>query len=285
MKAAAFDYVRAGSVAETLALLQDRGPDAKIIAGGQSLLAALNLRLYAPSVLIDIAGIEGLRGIERDGDQLRIGALTRHVELLESELVAQLAPLLSQAIRHVAHAAIRNRGTLGGSIANADPAAELPSCCVALDAVMVIESRSGRRKVPAGDFFRGMYETALAFDELLVAVEIPVIRPYQRAGFAEFARRAGDYALVGLTAMAERDRLGNFSALRLVYFSVGGGPVLAGQAAGHLLGEFAPESLDRAVAALAQDLDPPDDTQASAAYRLHLAGVLLRRVVDQLRAA
>lgn len=283
MKAPAFDYIRAASVAEAISLLGDHGGDAKLIAGGQSLLAALNLRLFSPSILIDIAGIEELRGISLEKDHLRIGALTRHVDLLESPLVARHAPLLHDAIAHVAHAAIRNRGTFGGSIANADPAAELPACSVALQARMVIEGPAGRRSVAADDFFHDLYETALASDEILTEVLVPVIAPQQRSGFIEFARRKGDYALVGLAAMVEREKTGHFTLLRLIYFSVGGRPVIAGKAAAALVGPWNDARLDQAVDALAEDLDPPDDTQASAAYRLHLAGVLLRRLVGQWR--
>ncbi len=283
MKAPAFDYIRAGSVAEAISLLGDHGGDAKLIAGGQSLLAALNLRLFSPSILIDINGLDELRGISLDHNHLRIGALTRHVDLLESPLVARHAPLLHDAIAHVAYAAIRNRGTFGGSIANADPAAELPACSVALQARMIIEGPAGRRSVAADDFFHDLYETSLGSAEILTSIEIPVIAAGQRAGFIEFARRNGDYALVGLAAMMERQSPGHFTALRLVYFSVGGRPVIARKAETALIGPFSAARLDQAVDALAEDLDPPDDTQASAAYRLHLAGVLLRRLVAQWR--
>lgn len=275
MKAAAFDYVRAGSVAEALALLAHHGDGARLLAGGQSLLPALNLRLSAPDILIDIGRLEELRGITLSPSGLRIGALTRHVELQHDGLIAAHAPLLARAITHVAHPAIRTRGTLGGSLANADPAAELPACALALNARMILRSARGERVVKADDFFTGLFSTALAQDEILTAVEIDPISPTDKCGFDELARRSGDYAIVGLAAQGRIGDAG-LSALRLGYFSVGTKATLATRAASILL---AGGGIDAAAAALDHDLQPHDDLQASAATRLHLARVLLRRVV------
>jgi carbon-monoxide dehydrogenase medium subunit len=276
VKAPAFDYVRPESLDAALAML-GQFPGGKLIAGGQSLLAALNLRLSQPSHLIDIGRLEELCGIAVRGGRLRIGALTRHAELMASPEIAAHAPLLAEAIHHVAHPAIRTRGTIGGSLANADPAAELPACMLALAARIEAVSLRGRRMIPAGSFFTGLFETALAPDEILSAVEIDLPSHDAVHGFAELARRGGDYAIVGLAAQG-RVAGGQFAALRLAYFSVGARATLASGAAAALVGG----SLERAAEALAQDLEPHDDLQASAATRLHLAGVLLRRVVGAM---
>jgi carbon-monoxide dehydrogenase medium subunit len=281
MKAPAFDYVRAQSLPEALALLRRHGDEAKVIAGGQSLVPALNLRLLAPRLLIDIAGLPELKGVATDGARLRVGALTLHADLMASPLVAEEAPLIARAVRHVAHPAVRNRGTIGGSLANADPATELPACMLALRAEIVAAGADGERRIAAQEFFTGLYETALAADEILIAVEVPAIRPDERCAFLELASRRGDYALVGLAAQGTvRD--GALSDLRLAYFGVGAKPTLAKAAAARLSGPVTEAALAGAKSALAQDLDPQDDIQASAATRLHLAGVLLRRAVHEL---
>jgi len=272
VKAAAFDYVRAQSLAEALDLLGRHGPQAKLLAGGQSLLPALNLRLSAPSILIDISRIEALRGIAVGPHGLRIGALTRHADLLSSAEIANHAPLLARAIAHVAHPAIRSRGTIGGSLANADPAAELPACALALQARLVVQGANGERIIAADDFFTGLFETALAPDEILTAIEIPPPAANAVCGFQELARRSGDYAIVGLAAQGRHTGAG-LSDLRLGYFSIGTKAMLAPRAA---------TSLARADAALAEDLDPHDDLQACATTRLRLARVLLRRVVTSM---
>ena len=274
MKAAAFDYLQADSVGQAVALLGRHGDSAKLLAGGQSLLPALNLRLSAPALLIDIGRIASLRGIAVAGGVLRIGATVTHAELLASPEIASYAPLLTRAIAHVAHAAIRNRGTMGGSLANADPAAELPACALALGARILIEGPAGPRVVAAEDFFIGLFETVMAPAEVLVAVEID-LSPGAAWGFEELSRRSGDYAIVGLAA--HRPRHG---APRLAYFAVGTSAILARHAAVALAQRGAtPEGIAAAEAALADDLEPHDDPEASAAMRLHLARVLLRRVV------
>src|ERR1700692_2807697 len=176
MKASAFSYARATSVADALELLAAHGDRAKVLSGGQSLMPAMNLRLISPELIVDIGDLAELRGIAVNGDTLRIGALTRHVDLQRSPDVAAHAPLLTEAITHVAHPAIRNRGTIGGSLAHADPAAELPACMVALNATIIARGPEGERRIAAGDFFTGIYETALSVNELLVAVEVPAVQ-------------------------------------------------------------------------------------------------------------
>ena len=240
---------------------------AKLLAGGQSLLPALNLRLSAPAWLIDIGRIPELRGITVQGTTLRIGAMTTHAELAASPDVSRLAPMLVRAVAHIAHPAIRSRGTIGGSLANADPAAELPACAMALAARIIVQSPAGVRTIPAASFFTGLFETALASNELLVAIELDAsAAPW---GFQELSRRSGDYAIVGLAAQSVRD-----APPRLAYFAVGATAVLAPHAAAAVI-----RGIEAACAALAQDLDPPADLQASSKTRMALAQVLLRRVI------
>jgi len=259
-------------VAEAIALLVQNGEGAKLIAGGQSLLPALNLRLSMPSLLIDIGRLPELQGVSIQGGQLRIGAGCTHAALLADATVIRHAPLIPCALASVAHPAIRTRGTFGGSLANADPAAELPACALALDAAMLVQGPRGARTVAARNFFTGLFETALAADEILVAVEIP-LQPGAKWGFAELSRRGGDYAMVGLAAH------GAAGALRLAYFSVGTRALLAHGAAAALAEGVTARALQTATLALATDLPEHVDLQASAAIRLHLARVLLRRVV------
>lgn len=284
MKAPPFAYARPDTLDEVFALLQAHGDGARILAGGQSLMATLNMRLSQPDILIDVNRIDGLAGIRVEGDMLHIGAMTRHVEVERSPLVAEHAPLLAMAMPDVAHPAIRNRGTFGGSIAFADPAAELPACAVALGARLILQGAGGSRAVPAAEFFRGLYETALAPGEILVAAEIPLLAPGYRSGFQELSRRHGDYAIIGLAAHGKVDG-GTLSDMRLVYFGAGDRPVVARAAAEALEGKAAtPDVLDQAGATLEDDLDPPEDLNADGPMRLHLARVLLRRVVGAMAA-
>ena len=281
MKASAFSYARATSVVNALELLAVHGDDAKVLSGGQSLMPAMNLRLISPELIVDIGGIAELKGIAVKGDVLTIGALTRHVDLQRSSDIAAHAPLLTEAIAHVAHPAIRNKGTIGGSLAHADPASELPACMVALDATIVMGGQTGERRVAARDFFTGIYETALSADELLTAVELPVARKNSRHFFCEFARRHGDYAIVGAAAQAIMDG-DRFADLRLVLFAVGGRPVLAEATLKLINVAITPEILSDASTALEHELDPPEDQQATASMRRHLVKVLLRRCVAAL---
>jgi carbon-monoxide dehydrogenase medium subunit len=282
VKAPAFDYVRVRSLAEALDLLRQHGDDAKIIAGGQSLVPALNLRLLAPKVLIDIGGLSELTGIAVADGRVRLGALTRHVELMRSPEVARHLPLIAKAMPHLSHAAIRNRGTLGGNLAHADPASELPACCVALRAEMLVARPDGGRRIAAEDFFTGIYETVLRADEILVAVELPAIGADERCAFLELARRSGDYALIGVAAQGTVRQAG-FARLRLAFFSAGPKPMLATHAAAALIGRpLTDATIGAAQSALAQDLAPQDDLQATAATRIHLARVLLQRALRQM---
>ncbi|MCC8978447.1 FAD binding domain-containing protein [Bradyrhizobium acaciae] len=283
MKAVAFAYARATSVVNALELLAAHGDKAKVLSGGQSLMPAMNLRLLSPDILIDIGGLAELRGIAVRGDVLVVGALTRHVDLLGSPEIALHAPLLRDAVAHVAHPAIRNRGTIGGSLAHADPASELPACVLALDATIVVRGPAGERRIAATEFFKGIYETALSPDELLVAVEVPVAGQGTAFFFQEYARRHGDYAIVGLAACAVV-AASSFSDLRLGFFAVGDRPVLAAAAGKLINASVTPALLAEATAALADELDPQEDQQATAAMRRHLAAALLRRCAAALLA-
>jgi aerobic carbon-monoxide dehydrogenase medium subunit len=232
LKARAFRYCRARSLQEAIGLLAQHGEDARVIAGGQSLVPALNLRLSTPEILIDLGGIESMRGIRvvpgSDRPRLRIGAMTTHAEIARSIDVARHAPLLAEAAKHVAHPAIRNRGTFGGSLAHADPSAEWPACVVALGATIHLAGPAGPRCVPAEAFFLGLHETAIRPGEILTAVEIDGIGEGFRSGFAELSRRHGDYALVGMAAHGRVAACGRrFETLALVFFSVGSVPTPA----------------------------------------------------------
>jgi aerobic carbon-monoxide dehydrogenase medium subunit len=281
MKASAFSYARATSVANALELLAAYGDKAKVLSGGQSLMPAMNLRLISPELIVDIGEIAELRGIAVRGGVLSIGALTRHVDLLKSPEIAAHAPLLTEAVAHVAHPAIRNRGTLGGSLAHADPASELPASMVALNATIVVRGQTGERRIAAGNFFTGIYETALSAQELLIAVEVPVAQKKSAYFFHEFARRHGDYAIAGLAAQAIVQG-GLFTDLRMAYFAVGDRPILV-KAAGKLINiGVTPAVLAEASATLGEELDPQEDQQASAAMRRHLAKILLARCTSAL---
>ena len=281
MKASAFSYARATSVANAIELLVAHGERAKVLSGGQSLMPAMNLRLLAPELIVDIGELRELRGITVNGGQVTIGALTRHAELLKSIDIAAHAPLLTEAIAHVAHPAIRNRGTIGGSLAQADPASELPACMVALDATIIARGPAGERRIPAAEFFTGIYETVLSPQELLIAVELPIAPKNSAHFFCEFARRHGDYAILGLAAQAvvEQDVLTEF---RPVYFGIGDRPHLARAGADLVNKVVTSELLSETLQALGEELDPAEDQQASGPMRRHLAKVLLVRCVSQL---
>ncbi|MBL8309125.1 MAG: xanthine dehydrogenase family protein subunit M [Burkholderiales bacterium] len=280
MKAPAFDYAKPAHLAEAFALLARYGDEAKLLAGGQSLLAALNLRLSEPSLLIDLSCIDALRGITLVGSKLRIGALTTHTAIESSPLVAQHAPLLTLAAPHIAHRAIRNLGTIGGSIAYADPAAEWPTCALALDAAIVVASASGERRVAAADFFQGLYQTDLQPGEIVSAVEVPVRAPHQWCQFSELARRHGDYAIVGLAAVAVR-QANTLTQARLVLLGVGAVPLRAHAAEQLIEGKaLSPARVDQAVDALRDSITPVADLTSSAETKRHLAGVLLKRILS-----
>jgi carbon-monoxide dehydrogenase medium subunit len=278
VKPAPFAYTKAKTLKEAVTLLAKHKDDARLLAGGQSLIATLNMRLSAPDLLIDINGIKNLNGIAKKGKYVEIGALARHAQVERSDVIAKHAPLIALAMPHIGHPAIRNRGTFGGSIAFADPAAELPACLLALGGEIDIAGPRGKRKVKADDFFKGLFETALRPQEMIVAVRVPAADKTTRVGFAELARRQGDYAMVGLAASARGNGKG-LDNVRLAYFGVGDTPVRARKAEAAL----AAGDVEAAVKAL--DLDPHDDVQATARTKRHLAGVLLRRVAKQLMEA
>jgi aerobic carbon-monoxide dehydrogenase medium subunit len=281
VKPAPFAYVRAASLDQVFDLLARHGDEARVLAGGQSLIPSLNLRLSTPAVLIDINGLAELAGIALENGTVRIGALTRQRALEDSSEIARHVRLLKMAMPYIAHPAVRNRGTIGGSIALADPAAELPACAVALGARIELRGPDGPRTVDAAGFFRDLYDTDLGPGEVVSAVLVPKHDGY-RSAIGEFARRHGDYAMIGLVAHARADgtALGD---VRLVFFGVGAKPVRAHAASAALEGrEVGPEAIREAQDALAEDLEPSADLQAGGATKLHLARVLTDRVVRQL---
>jgi carbon-monoxide dehydrogenase medium subunit len=275
VKPSPFAYAKARSVAHAIELLAE--DEARLLAGGQSLIATLNMRLSAPRLLVDLNGIGGLDGIALEDGMVEIGALVRHAQAERSVEIAQHAPLIAKALPHIGHPAIRNRGTIGGSVAFADPAAELPACLLALGGEVAVSGPQGARRVKADDFFKDLFETALTPRDVLTAIRIPAATADSRTGFAELARRHGDYAMAGLAACARADGK-SLKDVRLAYFGVGATPLRARHAETALAGG----DVDAAVTALDQDLDPGDDVQATGAVKRHLAGVLLRRVARQL---
>ena len=282
MKAPSFAYARPASVAEALALLDKHRDDARVLAGGQSLVPMLNFRVAAPKVLVDINRIAALAGIKVTKTHVRIGALTRHVDLERSVDIAKHLPLVAAAMPHVAHPAIRNRGTFGGSCALGDPAAELPACALALGATFIAAGKKGERRIAAEDFFRGLYTTALKGSELLVAAEFPLPKPGYASAFGELARRHGDYAITGVAAHGST-RGGKFSDMRAVFFGVGDRPLLATHFARALEGQAATaKTIEGALPRLDADLAPRADLYSSAATKLHLAKVLAGRVLEGL---
>ena len=282
MKAAAFDYAKPKALSEALALLAEAGDDARLIAGGQTLLATLNLRLSEPSILIDITDLHELKGISVVGDQLRIGALVTHTQIEDSELIAQHAPLLKAAVPHIAHRAIRNLGTWGGSLAYGDPAAEWPACSLALNATMLIAGPDGERRISAQEFFIDLYTTSLEANEILVATEIPVANHNQVFYFHELARRHGDYAVAGAALVAQKQ--GDvLSDCAFTFFSVGATPVMALKAQALVNGKPLNDDLiASAVAVARKEIEAIADITNSAETKQHLIGVLLERGLKHL---
>lgn len=284
MKPPSFEYFAPTSTAEALALLSRYGYDAKPLAGGQSLIPTMNFRLAQPGILIDLNPIAELAYIHPGNDGgLRIGAMTRQRQVERDRLVAERAPLIHETMPYIAHPQIRNRGTFGGSLAHADPAAELPAVATALDARFHARSQKGERWIPVNEFFVSLFATALEPDELLVEVALPPLPPRTGWAFTEMARRHGDYALVGVAAVVTLDERDHCQAAKLVFLSVGDGPVVAEQAAQVLLGQTPTSEAILAAAETAAQVDiaPNSDIHASAAYRRHLAKVLARRVLTQ----
>ena len=284
MKAPPFAYLRARNLPEVFDLLEQHGEAAKILAGGQSLMPALNMRLSSPALLIDIGRLQDHAGIVvRDG-HVHIGSLTTHAAIGESAIIRTHLPLLADAMAHIAHPAIRNCGTFGGSLAMADPAAEWPACCVALGAQIVLAGKSGTRHVAATDFFEGLYATAMQPNEVLTEVVIPIPGPGSRHAFLELARRRGDYAIVGVAAQGNVID-GKLIQLQLAFLGAGEKPLLAKETSQvFVLKGFSKETLTEARSLLANELHPSADLYTSAPTKLHLARVLTERVMKQLLA-
>ena len=284
MKPPAFKYYAPTTVEEALALLAEHGYDAKPLAGGQSLIPTMNFRLAAPSVLVDLNRISELAYI-RPGDDggVRVGAMARHAQVERDALIAERAPLVHETMPHIAHPQIRNRGTYGGSLAHADPAAELPAVTVALGGKVLARSQRGERWIPAEEFFIGLFTTVLEPDELLVEVALPPLPARTGWAFDEVARRHGDFALVGAAGLVTLDDRGRCADVRLVFMGVGEGPVDAQQAAAVLKGqEPTPEAIRAAAETAGQsDVDPISDVHATAEFRRHLAKVLAKRVLTK----
>ena len=282
MKPAPFEYQAPGSLEAALDLLARHGGEAKLLAGGQSLIPVMNFRLAEPSLLVDINKLADLDFIRRDDEGgLRIGALTRQRRLERDPLVAEVAPLLHETVPWVAHPQIRNRGTIGGSLAHADPAAELPAVAVALGARLRLQRAGGERWVDARDFFAGLFTTALEPDEILTEIAIPPLPSRTGWAFLEVARRHGDYAQIGVAALVTLDDSGCCREARLVYLSAGDRPVEAKQAAALLAGqEISPETIAAAAEKASRDeIDPAGDVHASAEFKRHLARVITGRVL------
>jgi CO/xanthine dehydrogenase FAD-binding subunit len=289
VKPAPFDYYRPQSLDEALALLARYGEDAKPLAGGQSLIPAMNFRLATPAVLVDLNEVQDLAYIKNGAGLVRIGGMTRQRDLERSDLIASSAPLITEALPYVAHPAIRNRGTIGGSLAHADPAAELPAVMLALNASFTLSSSGGSREVSASDFFMGLFSTAIQPGELLTEIRIAPAPPRSGCGFQEISRRHGDFALVGAAVIVHVNSERICEHARVALLSVGDRPVLAEHAMKMLVGQQLSSDLirDAAAAAAAEDIDPTSDIHASAKYRRQLANVLTRRALERafMRAA
>ena len=283
MKPAAFEYHRPRTLDEALLLLAEHGSEAKPLAGGQSLIPAMNFRLATPSVLVDLNAIDHLSHITEHDGGLRIGGMTRQRALERSAAVARHAPLVAATMPFVAHAAIRTRGTLGGSLAHADPAAELPAVMLALDARFTLQQQVGSRSVSASDFFVGLFTTAIEPGELLVEVDVPGLPPGSGVAFQEISRRHGDFALAGAAAVVSLDGAGRCTRARVALLSLSDRPVVAEHVSTTLVGHTpSPEAIRAAADAAAEhDIDPTSDLHASSAYRRHLAAVLTRRVLER----
>ena len=271
---AAFDYVRASSAAEAISLIGQHGSDAKFIAGGHSLLPMMKLRLAQPAVLVDISRISDLSYIKDAGDHIAIGAMTRHMDVEKSSVLAQHVPLLAHAASHVGDPQVRHRGTIGGSIAHADPASDLPATTLALGATYVVQGPSGTREIAASDFYKSFLESDLAEDEMLTEIRVPKMNG---AGwsFQKFNRRAQDWAIVGVAAW----RGANGSGVGLV--NMGQTPILASSVSSALAGGA---SIADAAALAVADAQPTADNNATVEYRTHLAKVLVRRALEQASA-
>lgn len=282
MKPAPFDYCAPATLEEVIALLREHGDAAKLLAGGQSLVPMLNMRLARPGVLIDLNRVSGLSYVRQEGDTLAIGAMTRHAEVERSTLVTRLQPLLTEAIAQVGHIQIRNRGTIGGSLVHADPSAELPAVLAALDGTVRVAGPGGVREVAARDLFLMYFTTCLQPDEVLTEVRLPVLPARTGWAFEEVARRHGDFALAGVAVTLTLHDDGDIAACRIALTGVGMTPVRATAAEVRLAGRHpSPEAFAQAAQAVRNEIEPDADIHATADYRRHLAGVLTERALER----
>ena len=283
MKPAPFEYHAPLSVEQTLELLREHGEEAKILAGGQSLVPAMNFRIVQPSLLVDINRVPNISYIREEGAVLRVGTMTRERQLEFDPLITKQSPLLAEALPFIAHPQIRNRGTIGGSLVNADPAAELPVLMLALNARLKARSTSGERWIEAQDFFVGMFTTALEADEMLVEIELPVMPARTGWSFMEVAPRTGDYALMGVAALVTLDENKKCRRVKLVYLNAGDGPVDAKESAKNLEGEIVNDKLIESAAKLASEheITPFGNVHASPEFQRHLANVLTKKALKQ----
>jgi CO/xanthine dehydrogenase FAD-binding subunit len=281
MKPAPFTYIAATSLDQALALKAEYGDEARFLAGGQSLIPAMNFRLARPAVLIDINGLSELAGIDRsEGDTIRVGAVTRYRTLERDGDFLKACPLFADALPHIAHPQIRNRGTIGGNLSHADPASELPALATAMQARMKIKSAKGERELAASEFFAGLLTTSLEPEEMLVEIGFPTANPRSGSCFMEVARRRGDFALAGVAAIVSLDEEGQCAEVRLALCGVGETPVDVSDAAASLIGQRATSQAIEAVAAEVREaIDPPGNVHASADYQRHITGVLTRRAI------
>jgi CO/xanthine dehydrogenase FAD-binding subunit len=281
MKPAPFKYIAATSLGHALALKAEHGDDAKFLAGGQSLLPAMNFRLARPAILIDINGVEDLAGIRPSAGSTRVGPLTRYRELQRDAAFVRTFPLIGEALPHIAHPQIRNRGTLGGNLSHADPASELPAIAVALSSRFRVQAAKHERWIGASDFFVSALTTDLQPDEMLVEVELPLPKPLTGSCFMEIARRRGDFAIAGVAVMVTLDEESKCSNVRLAFCGVGETPIDASSAAETLVGHLPTEDAFRDVAASVQGMiEPGGSVQATADYQRHIAGVLTERALQ-----
>lgn len=281
MKPAPFEYHAPDSLEEALELKAQHGDEGKALAGGQSLIPAMNFRVAQPALLIDLNGVSELSFINKPNGAVHIGAMTRQSMAEHDSLVAKHTPLLHEAIPNIAHSQIRNRGTIGGSLAHADPASELPVIALALDARFRAQSKSGERWIEAKDFFSGLFSNSLQTDEFLVEIAFPVMEAGTGYCFTEIARRHGDYAMAGLAATLKLDTNGAINKARLVYLNVGDGPVEAVQAEASLDGKKPDAAAFKEAARIAseQDISPFGNVHATAEYQRHLSRVLTERAL------
>ena len=277
MKPVPFNYLCAYSLEEALINLRN-AEDAKVIAGGQSLMPMLNFRVVQPSLLVDIGKLVELDFIKEDGQDILIGALTRHNTVAQSDLVIDHLPIMHEALKHVAHLAVRNRGTIGGSLSHADPAAEYPMLSLLLDAFIICESVDGKREISANEFFVGSLSTVIADDEILTQIRFPKIKASTGWAFEEFAQRDGDFALAAVGILVDKDSENHISNLRVGMMGVGETPLRLTSLEEELNGHaYSDQLLEEAVASLSSLLLPNTDLHASEEYRLHLAGQLFKR--------